>query len=142
YIAPAGWAPPPYPGGPQPPLVPATDVTAPRLIGIARDVRVLRRHAFRGIQHHHRHLTALETLQRHHHRQLLERLRDFALATDASRIDEQVGLAAERHVSIHGIAGRAGKLVHEHALVPEHSVDERRLADVRPADDRDPRALR
>ena len=119
----------------QIPLVHREDEGAPRLVGVSRDVRILRRHAFGGVEDEDGHVRALEALQRHHHGQLLERLRHLALSPDARRVDQDVRALAKRHGRVHGVARRARLRVHEDALVAEHGIHERGLADIGPPDD-------
>src|SRR5262249_22918455 len=56
---------------------------------------------------------------------------------NAGGIDQNVRLALVDERRIDGVARGAGLIVDEHTLGAHHGVDERRLADVGPADDRD-----
>ena len=119
------------------PLVHDDDARAPGLVRVARDVRVLRGQPLGGVHDEQRHLRALETLERHDHRELLERLRHLALAPDAGGVDEHVGPALVDERRVHRVARGAGLIVDEHALGAQHRIDDRRLADVGAADHRD-----
>ncbi len=58
-------------------------------------------------------------------------------ATDAGGVDEAPHLAAELDLLVDRVAGGAGELVDDDALLPRRLVQQARLADVRAAEDRD-----
>src|SRR3954463_10718647 len=58
------------------------------------------------------------------------------LASQAGRVDEDEGALAALQHGVHGVAGGARDLAHDQPLAAEERVDEARLADVRPAEDR------
>ena len=70
-------------------------------------------------------------------RVVLDALPVPALAADARGVDEDEGAIAAFEDGVDRVAGRAGRLRHDHAVVAEDRVQERRLADVRPPEDRD-----
>ena len=125
----------------QIPLVDGQHDGAARIVGVARDVRVLRRHAFGGVHHEDRDVASLEALERHDHGELLEDFGDPPLAPDAGGVDEEVRAITEGQRRVHRVARRARSLVDEHPLLAEHRVDEGGLADIRSADDRHACAL-
>ena len=59
-------------------------------------------------------------------------------ATDAGSVDEAPQLAAKLHDLVDRVAGGAGELVDDDALLAGRLVQQRRLADVRAPEDRDP----
>ena len=91
---------------------------------IARDVGILGGDGFGGVQEHDRHLAALEALERHDHRELLEDLGHAPLAPDARGVDEQVPPVAERQRRVHRVAGGAGGGVNQHPLLAQDRVDQ------------------
>ena len=101
------------------------------------DVRVLGGVALGRIGHDDRHVGAVDRLQAAEHRVALDAAVDRPAAADAGGVDERHRLAVERDLGVDRVARRAGHLRHDHPLLPEDTVDERRLAGVRPADDRD-----
>src|SRR5512132_94476 len=60
-----------------------------------------------------------------------------ALAADARGVDEDEGVVATFEDSVDRVTGRARRLRDDHAVVPEDRVQQRRLTDVRPPEDRD-----
>ena len=58
--------------------------------------------------------------------------------TDAGGVDEPPQLAAELDDLVDRVAGGAGQLVDDDALLARGLVQQAGLADVRPAEDRDP----
>ena len=126
-----------HPRGNEIPLVDHQHRGPTRLVRVSGDVGILSRDALRGVEDDEGHLTALEALAGHDHRQLLEHLRDPPLAPDARGIDQHVGPVLVEERRVHRIARGAGRRIHEDALRAHHGVHQRRLAHVRPADDGD-----
>jgi hypothetical protein len=62
--------------------------------------------------------------------------------SEARGVDEPNGAVRPGHERVDGVPGRARLLEHDRALLPHQPVEQARLADVRPADDREPRLLR
>ena len=79
----------------------------------------------------------VDGLQRLDDAELLDRFLDARTAPHAGRVDQRVAaaVALERHVD--RVARRARLVERDQALLAEQAVDQRRLADVRPADHRD-----
>ncbi len=79
----------------------------------------------------------IDRLQRLDDAELLDRFFDARTASHAGGIDQciRLAIALERHE--HRIARGAGLIERDQALFAEQTIDQRRLADVRPADDRD-----
>ena len=63
--------------------------------------------------------------------------RDLAAPPDAGRVDEDDLAAAPRQPRVDGVARRARDLGDDRPLLAEQRVEQARLADVRPADERD-----
>ena len=81
-------------------------------------------------------LRVLDRLQRLDDRELLDRFEHLAAPSDSRGVDQRVALAAALEVDVDRVARRAGLVERDDALLAEDRVDERRLADVGPADDR------
>ena len=79
----------------------------------------------------------VDGLQRLDDAEFLDRFFDARAASHAGGIDERVAtaVALERHE--HRVARRARLIERDQALLAQQPIDERRLADVRPADHRD-----
>ena len=126
--------------GDEVPLVDDQHHRASRLVGVARDVRVLGGQALGGVEHEQRHLAALQALERHDHRELLERLGHAALAADARGVDRG---RTDRSRNSSGVSTASrvvpGASCTSTRSCAEHGVDQRRLADVGPPDDGDAR---
>ena len=114
---------------------------AARLEDVAADVRVLLGDVLRGVHHQDHDVGALDRLQRLHHGELLDGLEHLALAADARGVDERVGLALPARLDLDRVARGAGLVEGDHALLAQHAVHERRLADVGAPDDGDARVV-
>src|SRR5207244_10959556 len=68
---------------------------------------------------------------------LLDALLDTPAASDARGIHEHEAPAAELERCVEAVSRGAGDLADDGALAPDQRVEEARLADVRPTDDRD-----
>ena len=75
--------------------------------------------------------------ERAHEAVVLGRLVDAALAPQSGGVDEAQRPVVGLDHRVDRVARRAGHVVHDRSLLPHDPVEERRLADVRPADDRD-----
>jgi hypothetical protein len=64
-------------------------------------------------------------------------LEHLAAAAHARGVDQRVAASIALEVEVDRIARRAGLVERDHPLLAEERVDERRLADVGPTDDRD-----
>ena len=123
------------------PLREDDDRRALRLASNIRDREVLIHDALARVDQDERDVRALRRLERAELRVVLDPLTLLALAAQPGRVDENEGrlVAAEHRVD--RVAGRPGHLGDDDALAPDERVQERRLADVRPAEDRDPDGL-
>src|SRR5690606_34733919 len=123
------------------PLVDADHERAPALDDGADQVQVLVRHAFARVEEDDHDLGVLDRLQALHDAELLDRLADARPAAHAGRVDQRE--AAPVPLARHDDAvARRPRLVRGHeTLLADQPVDQRRLADVRPADDRELRTL-
>ena len=107
---------------------------------LARDVgdrQVLLDDALARIDEDERHVGALGGLERPQLRVVLDALALIALAPDPSRVDEDERLVAAAQNGVDRVAGRARLLRDDHPLLAEQRVEQARLADVRPPEDRD-----
>ena len=100
-------------------------------------MRVLLGHAVGGIDQQHRDIRGFDRLQRLDDGEELRRRARFSAAAHARSIDQRIAAPAalERHLD--RIARRARLIEGDDALLADQRVDQRRLADVRPADDGD-----
>ena len=104
----------------------------------AGDREVAARDALLRVDHERRHVGARDLALGHHHRELLRGLGDLAAPANAGGVDQQQAtapLAQERRVE--RVARGAGHRGDQRALHAEQPVHQRRLADVRAADDRE-----
>ena len=90
-----------------------------------------------GVEQQHDDVGVLDRLQRLDHRELLDGLEHLAAAAHAGGVDQRVTAPVALEVEVDRVARRAGLVERDHALLAEQRVDERRLADVRAADDGD-----
>src|SRR5207248_10242701 len=72
---------------------------------------------------------------------VLDPLALLSLAAEAGSVDEDEGAVASLEDGVDRVAGRAGLLGDDHALLAEERVQKARLADVRAAEDRDANRL-
>ena len=123
------------------PLVRGDHERAAALEDVAGKMRVLVGDAVRRIDDEDHDVGTVDRLHRLHHRELLDRLEHAAALAHAGGVDEQVApaVALERHLD--RVARGPGGVEHDHAVLAEQAVHQRRLAHVRPADDRDPRLV-
>ena len=105
-----------------------------------REVRVLLGDAVLRVEHEHDDVRVVDRLHRLDDRELLGRLDHLALPAHAGRVDDRVALAVALEVERDRVARRARLVERDNALLAEQRVDERGLADVRAADDRDAHA--
>ena len=119
------------------PLVDRDDERAAAVGDEAEQRRVLLGDGLARIDHADHDVRVLDRLQRLDDAPFLEVFLDARLAPHARRVDqhEAAPVALERHV--HGVARRARLVEGDHALLADQPVDQRRLADVRPADHAD-----
>ena len=95
------------------------------------------RHAFVGVDHEQRGVGAVDRLERAHEAEVLGRLVDLAAPAHAGGVDEAQRPVVGLDDGVDRVARGAGHVVHDRALVAHEAVEQRRLADVRAADDRD-----
>ncbi len=93
--------------------------------------------AFDRINHQQTDIGSLEVAPSHHDRQHLGAAIGLALASNPGGVDEHVAHAVLFEHGVDGIAGGPRHLADQKALVTQEPVDQRRLADVGAADDRD-----
>src|SRR3954470_16264316 len=101
------------------------------------DAHVLARDAVVGVADDERDVGALDRPLRAQRRVVLDRVLDLRLAAQAGGVDEDHAAPVDLERQVDRIARRSRHLGDDHALGAEHAVDERRLADVRPPDDRE-----
>ena len=120
------------------PLVDRNHQRPPLLGNIPGQCRILFADAFTGIQHQHHDIRCCNRLQCLDDTELLDRLADTGLATHTGRIDQGIGAAVALERDEDAVAGGARQVVCQHPLLAEDPVDQRGLADIRPANDGDP----
>jgi len=108
----------------------------------AREARVLLRRPSRGVDAHGADVRARERALGEDDRDALDRRVDLLPSADAGGVDQHERLAVELEGGVDGVARRAGLIVDEDALLAEHPVDERGLADVGLADEGEPQRAR
>ena len=108
-----------------------------RLAGEVRDRLVLLDDALARVDEDERDVGPLGGLQRSQLRVVLDPLTLLALAPNARCVDEHEGSLAALQNGVDRVAGRAGLLGDDHALLSDQRVEQARLADVRTAEDRD-----
>ena len=116
------------------PLVDGDDQRAAALGDHAEQARILLRDGVVRVDDADHDVRRIDGLQRLDDAELLDRFLDARAAAHAGSIDQRVAtaVALERHE--HRIARRARLIERDQPLLAEQSIDERRLADVRPAD--------
>ena len=94
-------------------------------------------HTFRRVDEEQRGVGPVDRLERAHEAVVLARLVDLALAPQPRGVDEAQRPVFDLDHGVDRVARRAGQVVHDRPLLPHQAVEERRLADVGAADDRD-----
>ena len=119
------------------PFVDGDDERAAALQREAEHARILLADAVVSIDHEHHHMRGIDGLQGLGDARLLDRVLDLAAAAHAGGVDERelAAIARERHED--AVAGGAGHVAGDDAVLADQSVDERRLAHVRATDDGD-----
>ena len=107
-----------------------------RLAGDVGDGQVLVDEPLARVDEHEGHVGALGSRERPQLRVVLDPLALLALAADPGGVDEHEGAVAALEHGVDRVARRARHLGDDHALLAEQRVQEARLADVRPAEDR------
>ena len=99
------------------------------------DAQILRGDAVGGVTDDERDIRALGGALGAQRRVVLDRVRDLRLAAHAGGVDEDQLALADHQRHVDRVAGGARDVGDDHPLLAEEAVDERGLADVRPADD-------
>jgi hypothetical protein len=117
------------------PFVDGDDQRAPALQRDAQYACILLGDRVVGVQHHDHHVRLIDRLQRLGDTGALDDILHLRAAAHAGRIDQHEGaaIALERHQN--AVTRGARFCAGDHPLIPDQAVDERRLADIRPADD-------
>src|SRR3954452_6834365 len=108
-------------------------VAAHRQLG---DPQVLAGHAVGGVADDHGHVRAFGRPLRAQRGVVLDRFGDLGLAAQAGRVDQDQLTTVDVERQVDRVAGRARHLGDDHPLGAHEAVDQRALADVRPADHR------
>ena len=117
------------------PLVDRNDAALARFVRDAGNLGVLLRKTDRGIDEDDAHVCPVH---RHFGAQvavMLNGILHLALAAQAGSIDERKYAVLVFDGGIHRVAGRTGDVGNDHALLPQDSVQQAGLADIRLADD-------
>ena len=93
----------------------------------------------RAVDHQECHVRLVENPPGPHHRVFLDIVVDLRPPLDARGIDDLERLAVQIDDEVDRVACRAGYIRDQDAVLPGELVQQRRLADVRPADDREAR---
>ena len=120
--------------------VPLREHDERRALRLARDVgggEVALDDPLARVDQHERDVGALGGLERAQLRVVLDPLALLALAAQAGGVDQQERAAVVLEHGVDRVARRARHLRDDRALGADERVEERRLADVRPAEDRD-----
>ncbi len=121
----------------QVPLVADDHDGGARGVDALREALVLVGHAFGRVDDEQRGVGAVDRLQRAHEAVVLRRLVDAALAPQARGVDEAQRPVVGLDHRVDRVARRARHVVHDRTVLADEPVEERRLPDVRPPDDRD-----
>ena len=103
-------------------------------MSIPADSRVQRRDALGGIQQKQRQVRPLQVLARHDDAQLFGVQISLRLSPDAGRIDQQKTVLSHAELRINGIPRGSRNGRNDGTLLAKQPVQQRRLADVRTAD--------
>ena len=123
-------------------LLTAITSARPRSATMPRSVASCSATVLLRVQHANHDVRLIDRLQGLDDAPLLEAVVHACAAAHAGRVDQHVGLAVALEGHVHRVARRARLVERDHALLAEQAVDQRRLADIRPADHADPdRAL-
>src|SRR5690606_21780162 len=123
------------------PLVDADHERPPPLDREADQVQILIRDALSSVEERDDDGGILDGLEALHDAELLDRLADTRPAADAGGIDQRETPAVPLARDHDAVASRAGLVGRHEPLRADQPVDQRRLADVRPPDDGEPRAF-
>jgi hypothetical protein len=123
----------------QVPLVHRDDDPAPGLVGGPGDGGVLVGGPLGGIDEQHRDVRLVDRPLRQHDADRLDlaAARHAPRPADAGRVDDAERPPVPLQDGVHGVPRRARHLADDRALLLQQPVEQRRLADVRPADDGD-----
>ena len=114
---------------------------AARLAGDVGDGEILLDDPLRRVEEDERDIGALGGLESSQLAVVLDSLALLAAPPQAGRVDEHEGRVAALQHRVDRVARRARDLGDDHPLAADELVEERRLADVRPPEDRDPDRL-
>src|SRR3569833_3275088 len=123
------------------PLVDGDHHGAAALHHHAREAHVLVVHALGGVHHHDHHVRGVDRLQRLHDTEFLDRVFHARASAHAGGVDQYVTLTVTLIGNVDTDTRRTNHDKHHHALLAEHAVHERGLADVGAAHHRDADAV-
>ncbi len=119
------------------PFVDGDDAGLSGLMRTACDLGILLRDALRGINHNHTDIRPLNRHQRAHDAEFFHLFVHARAFANTRRIDQQIASLVAFIHAVHAVARCARDIADNDALFAENLVDERGLADIRLADDRD-----
>ena len=122
-------------------LVDHDDEALAGLQGVAGDVLVLRQHPGRGVDDEEDGVRALHRMDAAHQAVAFDLVAVGRLAPNACGVDQDDGDSVVDELGVDGVARCARHRADQGPLVAEQGVEQRRLADVRPAHDREPVGL-
>ena len=120
----------------QVPLVDGQDDRAPALLGLCGDASVLVDAELRRVREHDHHVGVFHRAQRPLRREHFHLVDHVPLLAQSRGVGEHVPPALPDQLLIHGIPRRPWRRGRHEALLAKEPVQERALADVRPAQDR------
>jgi len=124
------------------PLVRGEQDASAGLQGSPDDASILVRHPLRRIQDDGDQVAPRQHAERADGAVPFETITDSATPPDSRGVDQDERSATETNGRIDRVSRRSGGRRHDDPIDPEQSVQERRLADVRPPDQREARSLR
>ena len=123
------------------PLVDGDDHSLSPFVGDARDLGILLRHAFHGVDHKDDHIRALHRSHGAHDHVALQLLLDLVLPAQARRIDEDIFLPVMHHLGVDGVPGRSRDIGDDHPVLSQQTVDDGGFPHVGLSHDRHPGPL-
>ena len=123
------------------PFVDGDHQRAPGLEDVPGDMRILLGNSLLRIEQQDDDVCVRYRLQRLDHREFLDRFGHLAPTAHPGGVDQRVAPGAAIEVEIDRIARSARLFEGDDALLAQQRVDQRRFADVGPADDRDANSL-
>jgi hypothetical protein len=122
------------------PLIECNHQATTRVDTLSQQVQILLHDPLVGIHDQNHNIGIGDRFKGFDNGKLLHHLTDIFAASNARGINQRVVFAVSLVFDIDTVAGRAGLVIYHHAVFAEHAIDQCRLTDIRPTNNRNTNA--